>query len=345
MVEFESLGVKEHGTPALTNTLNWLIDQYTNYGYTDIKIDTFNYAAQDDYNLIVTKTGTTYPNTYLIVDGHYDTRSGTGTNDNGSGIVTILEVARLLEDVVTEYSIKFINFSGEEDGLIGSTWYVNNTVMPTNMDIKLVLNIDEVGGVNGLVNSTIVCERDQSSPTAANAASYDFTDTLATCVGLYSNLLTEISYAYSSDYMPFQANEHVITGLFEKNQTTYAHTPNDFLINMDTNYVYEIAQASIGASLYFAVAYEPVGVNENLNPLNVKVYPNPVKDILTVDLGELGVNNTKLRLTNIIGKIVHEETVKNKIEKLSLKNLPSGIYTLTIESETNRYIEKIAHQK
>ena len=281
LVEFEGLGVKEHGTTPLTNTLNWLIDKYSNYGYTDIKIDTFNYNSQDDYNLIVTKIGTVYPNTYLIVDGHYDTKSGTGTNDNGSGVAVILEIARLLQNVNTEYSIKFINFSGEEDGLIGSTWYVNNTVIPNSMDIKLVFNIDEVGGVNGLVNNTIVCERDQSVPTLSNAASYAFTDTLATCVGLYSNLLTEISYAYSSDYMPFQANENIITGLFEKNQTSHAHSPTDFLINMDTNYVYEVTQASIGASLYFAVASQSsVGINDlnSSNIRDIKIYPNPVKD-------------------------------------------------------------------
>ena len=61
LVEFENLGVKEHGTLALQNTLDWLIDKYTGYGYTDIEIDTFNYSALDDYNLIVTKQGSVYP--------------------------------------------------------------------------------------------------------------------------------------------------------------------------------------------------------------------------------------------------------------------------------------------
>jgi Zn-dependent M28 family amino/carboxypeptidase len=51
---------------------------------------------------------------------HYDSIVGTGTNDNGSGVVTILEIARLLQkNIPTEYSIKF-KLSGEEDGLKGS---------------------------------------------------------------------------------------------------------------------------------------------------------------------------------------------------------------------------------
>ncbi len=74
-----------------------------------------------------------------------------------------MELARLMKDLNTEYSIKFIHFSGEEDGLIGSQYYVNNTVIPENLDISLVLNLDQIGGVNGMNNNTITCERDEDN--------------------------------------------------------------------------------------------------------------------------------------------------------------------------------------
>lgn len=347
LIEFENLGVKEHGTIELDNTLNWLINKYLSYGYTNIEIDTFNYFGNDAYNLIVTKPGTVYPNTYLIIDGHYDTKNGTGTNDNGSGVSIILETARLLQNITTEFSIKFINFSAEEIGLVGSSYYVNNTVIPNGMDIKLLLNIDEVGGVNGMTNNTIVCERDESNPTAANAASAAYTDTLANCVSLYSTLLTEISYAYSSDYMSFQNNDKVITGLYEKNQSPYAHTSSDNLSNMDVNYVYEIAKATIGASLYFAVAYQTSVGLEDASTSNsmaeVKIYPNPAKEQLTVNLGSLSLENTTLKLINIVGKTVLEKPITNKLEKIDLYNFPSGIYTLVIASPSFQITEKIIH--
>jgi hypothetical protein len=343
LVEFENLGVKEHGTPALQNTLNWIIDKYTNYGYTDIEIDTFNYAALDDYNLIVTKQGSLYPNTYVIIDGHYDTKSGKGTNDNGSGTVIILEVARLLKNITTEYSIKFIHFSGEEDGLIGSTHYVNNSVVPTNMDIKIVFNIDEVGGINGLMNNTIVCERDESNPTAANAKSYAYTDTLATCIQLYSNLQTEISNAYASDYMPFQAQEKVITGLYEKNVSPYPHTPADSLANMDINYVYEITQGTIGASLFFAVAHQfPIGIENSLElKLSPLIYPNPTTGYLNIDFKNWITSNKNIQLINSLGKVVFEKKSSNSMERLAINNLPKGIYNLSIHSSEYNFSKKI----
>ena len=253
--EFEELGIKELGTSALDNTQNWLLDKYNNYGYTDITVDPFSYFGNSTANVIVKKEGCTYPNTYVIVDGHYDTRNGPGTNDNGTGTAIILEMARLLKDVQTEYSILFIHFSGEEDGLKGSQHYVDNTVIPQNMDIKVVFNIDEVGGVNGMTNNTIVCEQDEGAPTANNAQSSIYTNELATCVGLYSSLSTEISYAYASDYMPFEDNGEIITGFYEKNESPYPHTINDSLSKMDPVYAHEVGKAAMGGTLHFAQAF------------------------------------------------------------------------------------------
>ena len=168
---FEAFGVKTIGTSALNNTQAWIKSRYQSLGYTDIVEQPFSYSGGTTNNIIITKTGTTFPNTFLIIDAHFDTINGPGTNDNGSGTVLIMELARLLKDVETEYSIKFIHFSGEEYGLIGSNYYVDNTVIPENLDIKLVFNIDEVGGDASKTNDTIVCERDQGSPTSNNAAS------------------------------------------------------------------------------------------------------------------------------------------------------------------------------
>jgi hypothetical protein len=250
--QFESLGKKEAGTAALNNTADWLISKYQSYGYTNIQRDTFAYTGNQLYNIIVTKAGTVFPPRYLVIDGHYDTYHGPGTNDNGSGVAAILEIARLLSNIPTDETIKFIHFSAEEQGLIGSGHYVDHTVVPTNMAIKLVFNIDEVGGVAGMINNTITCERDESGPTSNNAASWAFTDTLVNLTHLYSNLQTEISYAYGSDYVPFQEAGEVITGFYETNESPYTHSANDLLVNMSPTFVTQVAKAATGAALYFA---------------------------------------------------------------------------------------------
>ena len=256
LLMLESFGRKEIDDPALGYTAEWLMNTYSAYGYTDIQTDPFTLFGNPTYNIIVTKQGTLFPDKYMIIDGHYDTKTGPGVNDNGSGVAIILEIARLMKNIPTKYSIKFINFSAEEYGMVGSSHYVENVVIPQNMDIRLVYNIDEVGGVAGMVNDMVVCERDEAAPEYNNAESWAFTDTLATLTEIYSNLNPTISYAYGSDYVPFQYNGEIITGIFENNYSPYAHTVYDSLVNLDMDYVFEMAKISVAAGMYFAGAYD-----------------------------------------------------------------------------------------
>jgi hypothetical protein len=350
LTEFEALGLKRRGTAPLQNTLDWLKNKYLSYGYTAAQMqeDSYTYSGSTAVckNLIVTKIGTLYPNTYVIVCGHYDSIGGTGTNDNGSGTSSILETARLLQNVPTDYSIKFINFSGEEDGLYGSQHYVSSVVNATNpkMNIRLVFNLDEVGGVAGMVNNTITCERDtNTNPSTNNAASATMTNELMNCVTLYSPLNTFLSYAYSSDYMPFQSNNEIITGFFETNETTHKHTPTDFLIYMDPVYNYNVAKATIGATLHFAQANAAAMAADKFDEFGVSFFPNPSKDILNINLGSLPVTDYTFSIIDINGKEVLNTTFKaaKLIETVSVATLSKGIYLGILQAGNNRITKKI----
>lgn len=342
--EFESLGVKTTGSTANTNAYNWLKNKYLSFGYAESAIskDTFTYNGQSTSNIIVTKTGTKYPNTYVIVCGHYDTITGTGTNDNGSGVSVILEVARLLKNIPTDYSIKFINFTGEEQGLLGSQHYVSNVVNATNpkMNIRLILNIDEVGGIKGQTNDTITCERDESNnPSANNAASNTFTQQLMNCVTLYSPLKTNLSYAYASDYMPFQSNGEIITGLFEYNETPYAHTVNDKYINLDPVYIYNIAKATTGAVQHFAVAGQTL---DTCTPkeiaMSFRFFPNPAKDYLQLEFLNSKTQHFSFIITDLEGKILSKTQDETRI---NIATLPKGIYFATFKVENEQITKKL----
>ncbi len=328
-------GVKEPGTSAIEDAKDWIIARYQTLGYTAIETQEFTVSGQTTSNIIITKTGSVYPNTFLIIDGHYDTINGPGANDNGSGTVLILELARLLKDVDTEYSIKFIHFSGEEEGLIGSEYYVNNTVIPQNLDIKLVLNIDEVGGVAGMNNNTIVCERDEGSPNSNNGASALATQEMANCFGLYSTLQTEISYAYASDYMPFEENGEVITGLYEANESPYPHSPNDVIENMDPDYVFEVTKGALGSALHFAVAREPLGVSENNFDASIVLYPNPTHGILNVSVNTPLAEPLEMTVFDVLGKRVYGTSVNNEKSAIDVSFLGNGFYLAVFQGENS----------
>ncbi|MFQ5653391.1 MAG: M20/M25/M40 family metallo-hydrolase [Planctomycetota bacterium] len=79
------------------------------------------------YNVIADIPGTERPDEYVVVGGHIDSWDGaTGTCDNGTGCATSLEAARLLmeADARPLRTIRFMLWSAEEQGLLGSRAYV-----------------------------------------------------------------------------------------------------------------------------------------------------------------------------------------------------------------------------
>lgn len=353
LTQFQALGVKRRGTPALQNTLNWIKSEYISYGYTISQMEEDSYTYQGSSavckNLILTKIGTVYPNTFVIVCGHYDTIAGTGTNDNGSGTAVILEIARLLQNIPTEYSIKFINFSGEEDGLRGSQHFVNTIVNGTSpkMDIRLVFNIDEVGGVAGEINDTITCDVDESSPTSNNAASAEVTAELAICVGLYSPLNTYTNFAEATDYIPFENNGEIITGFYETNISSRPHTASDNLDNMDPVYNFNVAKAAIGATMHFAVAStSTLSATEYNSDFQVSFYPNPVRNLLTINKGVLTDEAYTFSVIDSNGKTVLKQnfTSTSLVQTVDVSTLIRGIYLAVLRTETHQITKKIIIQ-
>lgn len=327
LTDFANFGEKQLGSSAATNALNWMVGLYQSWGYTNIEQHEVNQWGQTGYNLIVTKTGSVYPDTYIIIDGHYDTINGPGANDNGSGTAIILEMARILKDINTEYSIKFIHFTAEEWGLIGSYQYVEDIVIPQNLDIRLVFNIDQVGGIAGDINDTITCERDESSPNYNNSQSADFTNQLMTCMELYSDLDINLSYAYGSDYVPFQEEGFVITGLYEFNESPYPHSSQDTVANVDFDFIHQVAKGTMGALCHFAQAFNVMETDDQ-NSGSVITFPNPVDKILTVKTLRSG--EKQIQLNDLSGKIIFQDVFSDNEFHIDTSKMPDGIYILNI---------------
>ncbi|HEX9742127.1 MAG TPA: M28 family peptidase [Nitrospiraceae bacterium] len=71
-----------------------------------------------------------------------------GADDNASGTAVLLEVARALSRMQPKRSIVFVSFSGEEQGLLGSRFYVRQPVRPLPTT-RAMINIDHAGIGNG----------------------------------------------------------------------------------------------------------------------------------------------------------------------------------------------------
>lgn len=78
-------------------------------------------------NIIVEIPGRTHPNDILIFSSHFDAvPRSPGADDDGTGTVALLEMARLLKDQQMQRTLRLIFFNLEEVGLVGSRAYVES---------------------------------------------------------------------------------------------------------------------------------------------------------------------------------------------------------------------------
>jgi hypothetical protein len=95
----------------------------------------------DDYNVIAESKGGD-KNHVLVVDAHLDAIYGAGMLDNASGSATILDIAQQMKNVTPRNKLRFIWFGGEELGLLGSSYYINNATKTELSHIGYDLDAD-----------------------------------------------------------------------------------------------------------------------------------------------------------------------------------------------------------
>jgi hypothetical protein len=149
---------------------NWVLMKFREFaaasgGRMTAVLDTTIYPAdgrrvKSDINLgnvVATLKGTdANDNRIFIISGHLDSRrtdvmDGTndapGANDDGSGSAAVLECARVMSKHSFPATIIFVTVSGEEQGLLGST-YMAKKARVQNWNIEAVLNNDIMGSNN-----------------------------------------------------------------------------------------------------------------------------------------------------------------------------------------------------
>lgn len=200
-------------------------------------------------------------NQYVVIGAHYDHIGMGGKNsssrmpdtlavhngadDNASGVAAILEIAQKIAQAKPQRSVLVIAFAAEEQGLLGSRFFVENPIVPLDSIVAMV-NIDMLGRLNeekelqvGGVKTSIEAEE---ILTQTNER-YNFS--LALSPQGYGPSDHASFYAYNIPVLFFSTGPH----------TDY-HTPNDDIdgINFDglalaTEYifdvVYEIANAPL----------------------------------------------------------------------------------------------------
>jgi len=92
-----------------------------------------------EHNIIAEIKGTDLADQYVIFGAHFDSwHSATGATDNGAGSAVMMEVARILTELIEESGVKprrtlrLALWTGEEQGILGSRAYVRSHFADTD---------------------------------------------------------------------------------------------------------------------------------------------------------------------------------------------------------------------
>ena len=206
---------------------------------------------------------------FYIVCAHYDSTASReagwrdqwpnapapGADDNASGAAAVLEVARALAGHRFAYSVRFVLFAGEEQGLQGSHAYAT-ALRAVNARVLGVINLDMVAydaNGDGQVELHAGSRGDSqalASALARNMARY--------APSLHPELKTDTATT-RSDHASFWASGYPAVLLIEdwEEFTPHYHTYGDSLATLNIPYYADIVRATVATIGELAQPWEP----------------------------------------------------------------------------------------
>jgi hypothetical protein len=136
------------GSPADDAVRQRILDEFTRLGYQPQVQTTFacsKYASCATVKNVLARLEGAGTGGAVLVAAHYDSvPAGPGDSDDGTGVATVLEIARALKSLSPrQHPVIFLIDEGEESGLLGAQGFVNSH--PWAKEVRVAVNVDNRG--------------------------------------------------------------------------------------------------------------------------------------------------------------------------------------------------------
>ena len=248
---------------------SWLIDQLRGISprlqvETDSFVFPFGNRPTAAQNIIATLPGRSDPPQVIIISAHYDSRTvdigdvrsaAPGANDDGSGVVAVLELARAIAPQSMDATFKFILFAGEEEGLFGSL-HLAGILRKDGVRIIAMLNNDIIGNVSGpdgqrVDNHVRIFSGDPDGGPSRGLAREAKTIVEGALPGFGVELVAALDRAgRGGDHIAFHyAGYPAIRFIEAVENLAHQHGPNDRVEFMDMAYLANVVRANLAVAL------------------------------------------------------------------------------------------------
>ncbi|NQT27180.1 M28 family peptidase [candidate division KSB1 bacterium] len=145
-----TIGPRPVGSSNEKEALRWAMSQFVRFDADSVFYIPLTPTIDSEYP-INTESGIAVgifkgkTDTSIVLGGHIDSSNphNPGANDNASGVAVMLELARVWSDSPRHYTLVFVAFGGEEEGLLGSEFFVKQYAQIDS--VALMFSLDMAG--------------------------------------------------------------------------------------------------------------------------------------------------------------------------------------------------------
>jgi hypothetical protein len=292
--ELQAFGTRHSFSPQVNVVADTLSARFAALGLVT-EFHTFQVSGHSMRNVIATQPGVVEPDSIVVICAHYDCTSenpqvfAPGADDNASGTAAVLTAAELLAGIPCRYTIKYICFAGEEQGLRGSQAWVH-LASQQHLAIIAALNYDMIGWWTPGVDFDVEIE--------ANQASVWLADLVVTAAATYTDMPFELHVydgAWWGDHASFWDNGYAALNNEEAWDWGDAdfnpryHSTGDLLQYVDPDYTVGITRIALASLATLARPVGDVGVpGATPAAIVVRAHPNPFNGRVTVSVAGAG---------------------------------------------------------
>ncbi len=250
-----AFGPRVTSSPDCDDAGKYIYNEFKNMGL-DVRYQNWSSHAQHGSNIEATINGiNSSSDEIFIICGHYDSVSQSpGADDNGAGTTAVLSAAKIMSKYSFNHTIRFVTFSGEEQGLYGSKAYAEEA-SENDDNIIAAINMDMMGYSKDVDDKVKVYYNDYFEWLM------DFTITVSQQYNQYIHMEPVPSGASGgSDHISFWNEGYNAIFFFEYEWNPYYHTSGDIIEHMSIPYATKISKLSM------AILTELSQISLNLPP-------------------------------------------------------------------------------
>jgi hypothetical protein len=233
----------------------------------------WTYGNYSGRNVIADIPGVDNPERIWVIGGHFDTNSDNpyvsapGADDNATGVAATMRIAEILKEYQFRDTIRFVYFSGEEQGQWGSLRYAES-LRQAGAQIQGYIDLDMIGYDGNGDRVVELHTGSESSNPNSNALAIQFINASSRYgQGLSFERKTDSASRFSdhrsfwdNNYAAFLVIENFFDDAIPRDRNPYYHKTTDRLSAVNLDYVLRIGRTSL------AVIAELAGIRADDTP-------------------------------------------------------------------------------